>query len=94
MNANSGGEIAWEGARWTAVGPVGGPLVVLVHPTRLNRTYWAPQIEALSGANRVVAVDLPGHGRLIDQPFTLPAAVESVRAALNRKPRLARSGQP
>jgi pimeloyl-ACP methyl ester carboxylesterase len=92
MKGNSGSGIAWEGARWTAVGPVGGPLVVLVHPTRLNRTYWAPQVEALSETNRVVAVDLPGHGRVIDQPFTLPAAVESVRAALESEVAPRRAG--
>lgn len=82
MNDNSGTDFTWAGERWTAIGPVGGPIVVLVHPTRLNRTYWAPQVAALSGTSRVVVVDLPGHGRLVDQRFTLPAAVETVRAAL------------
>jgi pimeloyl-ACP methyl ester carboxylesterase len=51
--------------RWTAAGPAGAPLVVFVHPTRLNRTFWTPQVEALSVANRTLAVDLPGHGKIV-----------------------------
>src|ERR1017187_1311620 len=68
---------------WTAWGPAGAPLVVLIHPTRLNRTFWTPQIDALSSSNRVLAVDLPGHGRLEQERFTLPGAVAVVRAAVD-----------
>jgi pimeloyl-ACP methyl ester carboxylesterase len=68
--------------RWTAVGPAGAPLVVLIHPTRLSRAFWAPQLEALAPSHRVLAVDLPGHGRLADEHFTLPGAVALVRAAI------------
>lgn len=49
----------------------------------MNRTYWTPQVEALSPANRVLAVDLPGHGQLEGERFTLAAAVEVVRAAIH-----------
>ena len=69
--------------RWTAAGPSGAPLVVFIHPTRLNRTFWTPQVEALSTSNRTLAVDLPGHGRLAAERFTLPAAVALVRAAID-----------
>jgi pimeloyl-ACP methyl ester carboxylesterase len=69
--------------RWTVLGPAGAPLVVLIHPTRLNRTFWTPQIEALSSSNRVLALDLPGHGRLEQERFTLPGAVAVVRAAVD-----------
>jgi pimeloyl-ACP methyl ester carboxylesterase len=68
--------------RWTALGPAGAPLVVFIHPTRLNRTFWTPQVEALSPSNRVLALDLPGHGRLERERFTLPGAVAVVRAAI------------
>ncbi|MGH2465935.1 MAG: alpha/beta fold hydrolase [Candidatus Limnocylindrales bacterium] len=68
--------------RWTARGPLGAPLVVLIHPTRMNRTYWTPQVEALAPTNRIVAMDLPGHGHLAHEPFTLPAAVALVRTAI------------
>ena len=70
------------GARWTAVGPTAAPLVVLIHPTRMSRAFWAPQIAALAPKCRVVAVDLPGHGRLADEHFTLAGAVALVRDAV------------
>ncbi|MGH2513411.1 MAG: alpha/beta fold hydrolase, partial [Candidatus Limnocylindrales bacterium] len=68
--------------RWSAAGPVGAPLVVLIHPTRMNRAFWTPQVEALTPANRVVSLDLPGHGWLAAEPFSLAAAVAVVRAAV------------
>jgi len=40
----------------------GWPTIVLVHGWSCDRTYWEGQIEALSISNRVVAVDLGGHG--------------------------------
>ena len=40
----------------------GSPAVVLVHGWSCDRTYWQDQIAALSSSNRVVAVDLGGHG--------------------------------
>src|SRR5476649_930611 len=69
--------------RWTAIGPTDAPLVVFIHPTRMNRTYWTPQIEALSPSNRVLAVDLPGHGHLERDRFTLSGAVALVRTAID-----------
>ena len=30
----------------------------------MNRTYWTPQVEALAPTNRILVVDLPGHGHL------------------------------
>lgn len=48
----------------------------------MNRAFWAPQVEALAPANRVVSLDLPGHGRLAAEPFTLAGAVVVVRAAV------------
>lgn len=65
----------------------------------MNRTYWTPQVEALSGACRIIAVDLPGHGQLERERFTLPAAVAVVRAAIeSERPgaadRVAREGLP
>lgn len=80
--------------RWTALGPAGTPLVVFIHPTRMNRTYWTPQIEALSGSHRILAVDLPGHGQLERERFTLPAAVAVVRAAIDSERPAAPAGLP
>jgi pimeloyl-ACP methyl ester carboxylesterase len=88
MAGSSDGVIADRGAmerddvRWTAVGRVGAPLVVLAHPTRLSRAFWAPQVDALGDTLRLVAVDLPGHGRLRDEPFDLLGAAGLLRAAI------------
>jgi pimeloyl-ACP methyl ester carboxylesterase len=68
--------------RWTASGPLGAPLIVMIHPTRMNRTYWTPQVEALAPTNRILVMDLPGHGHLEREPFTLASAVAVVRAAI------------
>lgn len=56
--------------------------MVLVHGLRTSATMWRPQVEALRRAGHVtVAVDLPGHGTRLDEPFTLGSAVETVRRA-------------
>lgn len=40
-----------------------GRPVLLIHGVGLNAHAWAPQIEALAKTGRVIAVDMPGHGR-------------------------------
>jgi pimeloyl-ACP methyl ester carboxylesterase len=67
---------------WTALGPVGGPGIVFVHSTRLTRALWWPQVRRLSGRFRCVAVDLPGHGVLGGEAFTIEGGVEVVRRAI------------
>jgi pimeloyl-ACP methyl ester carboxylesterase len=59
-------------------GPIDGPPIVFVHGTRLSRSMWRPQMEALRDAYRVIALDLPGHGALADRPFTVAAASDHV----------------
>ncbi|MFO1143223.1 MAG: alpha/beta fold hydrolase [Amaricoccus sp.] len=49
-----------SGAAYVAKG-TGEPLV-LVHGVGLRLEAWAAQIEALSATNRVIALDMPGHG--------------------------------
>ncbi|MFW8634759.1 alpha/beta fold hydrolase [Cribrihabitans pelagius] len=39
-----------------------GAPVVLIHGVGMQSAAWAPQIEALSPAHAVIAVDMPGHG--------------------------------
>lgn len=68
---------------YTAVGPPGAPAIVLVHGTRLSRGMWHPQLAALSGGFRVVALDLPGHGALRDQPFDWDEAVEEIARVID-----------
>ncbi|HXV67497.1 MAG TPA: alpha/beta fold hydrolase [Nitrospira sp.] len=60
--------------------------LVLLHAFPLNRTMWAPQVEALSSKFRVVTIDLRGHGES-DAPlwhYTLDQAAEDVRALLGQ----------
>lgn len=40
-----------------------GEPVLLIHGVGLNAEAWGPQIEALSDTHRVIALDMPGHGR-------------------------------
>jgi pimeloyl-ACP methyl ester carboxylesterase len=59
-------------------GPVDGEPIVFVHGTRLTRTAWRAQLDALSDRYRVIALDLPGHGSLAGQPFTVATAADEV----------------
>jgi pimeloyl-ACP methyl ester carboxylesterase len=67
---------------WTALGPPDAPGIVFIHGTRLTRAQWLAQVRLLSGRYRCVAVDLPGHGVLGDEPFTLGGASDVVRRAI------------
>jgi pimeloyl-ACP methyl ester carboxylesterase len=40
-----------------------GPAVILIHGVGLNADAWAPQIDALTAAHRVIAYDTLGHGQ-------------------------------
>lgn len=68
---------------YTAVGSPDAPAIVLVHGTRLSRGQWHPQLAALSGGFRVVALDLPGHGALRDRPFDWDEAVEEIARVID-----------
>jgi pimeloyl-ACP methyl ester carboxylesterase len=63
-------------------GPADGPAIVFVHATRLTRSMWRPQMEDLRDAYRVIALDLPGHGALVDQPFTVATAAADVERVI------------
>lgn len=67
---------------WRLEGPSDGPPIVLVHGALMSHSVWRPQLDALSDRFRCVAVDLPGHGVLVDERFTLDAAVARVAAAI------------
>lgn len=56
--------------------------IVLVHALGSSGRAWAPQVAGLGDRHRVVAPDLPGHGRA-GGAFTLRGAVETVAAALD-----------
>jgi pimeloyl-ACP methyl ester carboxylesterase len=69
-------------AAYDTDGPGDGPSIVFVHGTRLSRTMWRAQMDDLRDTYRVVALDLPGHGRLADRPFTVAGAADEVADAI------------
>ena len=62
----------------------GGMPAVFLHGLRTSRTMWRAQVAAVEASgHRAVAVDLPGHGERLGEPFTLDGAVEAVRRAVD-----------
>ncbi|MCI0584129.1 MAG: alpha/beta hydrolase [Chloroflexi bacterium] len=64
------------------VGPPGAPVIAFVHGSRLTKSSWRAVTSRLADRYRCVCVDLPAHGALADQPFTIEAAADAVDAAL------------
>lgn len=58
----------------TRVGPGDAPPVVFLHGGVINRQMWLPVIEELGDDFLRVAVDLPAHGDLRDEPFSRETA--------------------
>lgn len=54
--------------RWTEMGPIDGRGLLLIHSLGTDSRMWQPQLDAFAAVRRVVAVDLPGHGRSSAQP--------------------------
>ena len=57
--------------------------LVFIHGAMLNRSMWLPQIDALKETFDLLAIDLPGHGALRHQAFTLPKAVLQVAEVIS-----------
>jgi len=51
--------------------PTGGPTLVLLHGNSANAWWWRPMADALTGDERVLALDLRGHG---DSEWIRPAS--------------------
>jgi pimeloyl-ACP methyl ester carboxylesterase len=61
-----------------------GPVVVLLHSFLMDIGMWAPQVEALGGAFRLLAVDERGHGDTpADAPFDYWDVARDVLALLD-----------
>jgi pimeloyl-ACP methyl ester carboxylesterase len=62
-----------------------GPALVLIHGHPFDRRMWTSQLEALSGALRVIAPDLPGYGASPprDDPMTMAALADAVLELLD-----------
>lgn len=60
-----------------------GVQVVLVHGIRTSATMWRVQVAHLTGLGvPATAVDLPGHGTRMAEPFTLDSALATVDTAV------------
>jgi pimeloyl-ACP methyl ester carboxylesterase len=63
-------------------GPPDAPAIVFIHGTRLTGAMWTPQMAALAGDFRAIAVDLPAHGTRADEPFNLAGAADAVASTI------------
>lgn len=62
----------------------GSPALCLVHGSGGSAEAWRPQLEGLAGTTRVVAVDLPAHGRSGGNPSaSIDAAAAVVRGLVD-----------
>src|SRR5687768_12355426 len=73
------------GTRAVAYDDVGeGRPVVLVHGFPHHRKLWAPQLRALVGQSRVIAVDLPGFGESdMPESFTIDSWADGLARFLD-----------
>ena len=60
------------------------PVLLLLHGAGGNHAMWNPVRRHLDPRRRVVAIDLPGHGTESHRHFTIDAAVETVKAEIQR----------
>jgi pimeloyl-ACP methyl ester carboxylesterase len=60
----------------------GRQTIVFLHGTRLTSAQWGPQVAELSDEFDCLAIDLPGHGTRLEDPFTLSGAADSVADAI------------
>ncbi|MFH9607098.1 alpha/beta fold hydrolase [Streptomyces sp. NPDC017448] len=60
-----------------------GVPLVFVHGTRFSAGQWSMQVAALREEFPVSAIDLPGHGKRLAEPWSMSAAVEVVASAVD-----------
>lgn len=65
-------------------GLASGHAIVFVHGMRVARRMWEPQMKALASEYRVIAMDLPGHGSLRNEPFHVEQAVETLAKIIDQ----------
>lgn len=63
--------------------PSGAPTLVFLHAASYTRKMWLPQLARLQGEFRTIALDLPGHGELVQSPFSFASSVAVIQEALN-----------
>lgn len=57
--------------------------ILLLHGAGSSRLMWIPQLRLLSDEFRTISIDVPGHGVRRDERFTIDAAAESAREAID-----------
>lgn len=67
----------------TRGGPSGAPPIVFLHGGVINRQMWDPVIDHLEDDYDCIAVDLPAHGDLVQESFTVDGSVRSVISTLD-----------
>ncbi len=73
-----------EGLRYEVHG-AGEPTLLLLHPAFTHAGAFAELVDALSGAHRIVCVDLPGHGGSLGSSATLGDVAPRLDAILARE---------
>lgn len=70
---------------WDVAGPSDGEPIVFLHGAVMTRAQWWSQVQSLAGAGyRCIAIDLPAHGTLEREPFSIEAAERLVVDAIDR----------
>ena len=70
---------------WLAAGDPQNPAVVMLHGAMMDMAMFEPLIAALQERFRVLAVDLPGHGRSAGLRFSKASCVDAVLKVLDRE---------
>ena len=68
-------------------GPRSAPALLLIHGSSSSTRSWNPMIPLLTGAHRVIRIDLLGHGRSAkpaDRSYAIPDQARRAGAALDR----------
>ncbi|SEC00178.1 alpha/beta fold hydrolase [Streptomyces sp. TLI_105] len=68
-------------------GPLDAPALLLIHGSASSTRSWNPMVPLLTGAHRVIRIDLPGHGRSaepVDRGYAVPDQARRVGEALDR----------
>lgn len=69
---------------YSLYGSAEAPALLLVHGSTVSRASWTQQIEEWSQDFGLVVVDLPGHGVLSGEPFTMSRAIMVLLQAVDQ----------
>lgn len=68
---------------YDVAGPANTHTIVFLHGMRVTRRMWQPQMESLATEFRVIAMDLPGHGALRNEPFHVERCVTQIAGVVD-----------